>query len=274
MLIIDELDRCRPTYAIEVLEKAKHFFNVAGMVFVLAVDNGQIRHSIKSVYGVGMDVDGYLKRFIDLPYTLPRPKKELFCKALFGRFSLDEYFNTLPDSQKRQDKERFLRIFTELFDILNFSLREQEQCFSQLSIALRTTPREMLVLPYLLGSLLVLKAKNLHLYRGFLYEKVEPGEVIEWIRTTPGGDEFLDDYAGVELAAHLFTCGSNVKAEEQAISRYTTYISGGQLSSKQEERARKVVDSIKKLYFDRRFGLLQYLASKIDLVSGFSDRLR
>ncbi len=38
VFIIDELDRCRPNYAVELLEKVKHFFSVKGIVFVLSID--------------------------------------------------------------------------------------------------------------------------------------------------------------------------------------------------------------------------------------------
>jgi len=38
IFFIDELDRCRPNFAIEVLEKAKHLFNVKNIVFILSID--------------------------------------------------------------------------------------------------------------------------------------------------------------------------------------------------------------------------------------------
>lgn len=50
VVIVDELDRCRPTFAIETLERIKHLFNVANIVFVLGIDRGQLESSIRSVY--------------------------------------------------------------------------------------------------------------------------------------------------------------------------------------------------------------------------------
>jgi hypothetical protein len=58
LFFIDELDRCRPLFAIEVLEHVKHLFNVSGVVFVLSVDKSQLGHSLCAVYGDGLDVDG------------------------------------------------------------------------------------------------------------------------------------------------------------------------------------------------------------------------
>lgn len=53
-ILIDELDRCRPTYAIELLERVKHFFSVEGCKFIIATDTGQLLHSVKAVYGSGL----------------------------------------------------------------------------------------------------------------------------------------------------------------------------------------------------------------------------
>ena len=92
IFIIDELDRCRPNFSIEVLEKAKHFFNVENIVFVLGIDKEQLGSSFRAVYGQGLNVDGYLRRFIDIEYMLPTPGRTLFPKALFEKFSFREFF--------------------------------------------------------------------------------------------------------------------------------------------------------------------------------------
>ena len=94
MFIIDELDRCRPSFSIEVLEKAKHFFNVENIIFVLGADKEQLGHSIKAIYGNDLNVNGYLRRFIDLDYVLPSPDKGLFVKVLFKKHLFNEYFSS------------------------------------------------------------------------------------------------------------------------------------------------------------------------------------
>lgn len=69
-IFIDELDRCRPTYAIELLERLKHFFDVKNCRFVVATDTEQMVASVKSVYGEGFDSFRYLRRFFDSEYRL------------------------------------------------------------------------------------------------------------------------------------------------------------------------------------------------------------
>ncbi|MBK7493258.1 MAG: hypothetical protein IPI17_15895 [Nitrosomonas sp.] len=63
-IFIDELDRCRPLYAIELLERIKHLFVYQGIVFVIATDTEQLKHSINAIYGSGFDSTTYLRRFL------------------------------------------------------------------------------------------------------------------------------------------------------------------------------------------------------------------
>lgn len=72
-ILVDELDRCRPDYAIAMLERIKHLFEVENIVFVLATDTTQLQHSITAVYGSEFDSQRYLHRFIDQTYTLSNP---------------------------------------------------------------------------------------------------------------------------------------------------------------------------------------------------------
>lgn len=69
-IFIDELDRCRPTYAIELLERIKHFFELEGCRFVIASDSVQLAHAIRAVYGSGFASERYLNRFFDAEFNL------------------------------------------------------------------------------------------------------------------------------------------------------------------------------------------------------------
>ena len=72
IVFIDELDRCKPTFAIELLEMIKHLFDVENIVFVFALDITQLSYSVQSVYGAGIDSTGYLCRFFDYISKLPK----------------------------------------------------------------------------------------------------------------------------------------------------------------------------------------------------------
>lgn len=75
-ILVDELDRCRPSYAVEMLETIKHIFDIPGVVFVVATDTEQLQHTVKALYGDGFDASAYLCRFFNSRYTLKTPSLE------------------------------------------------------------------------------------------------------------------------------------------------------------------------------------------------------
>ncbi|HJJ54051.1 MAG TPA: P-loop NTPase fold protein [Methanocorpusculum sp.] len=72
LIFVDELDGCRPTFAIEMLEAVKHFFDLENVIFVFSMDIGQLSCSIRTIYGE-IDCVGYLQRFFDYQIRLPSP---------------------------------------------------------------------------------------------------------------------------------------------------------------------------------------------------------
>ena len=127
-IFIDELDRCRPTYAIEVLEKIKHIFDIPDVYFVVATASGQLCHSIKAVYGEGFDAETYLKRFFDQIYEFEKPDYYSFADYLFVRYGLDNFsdnlFSPLLNEEGVDENIQLFSMFSEYFQL---GLRDQEQ---------------------------------------------------------------------------------------------------------------------------------------------------
>lgn len=124
-ILIDELDRCRPPYAIATLERIKHFFDVPNVVFVIATDSDQLRHSIKAVYGEGFDSKKYLLRFFDRVYRFASPTRENFVNVLFSSQPLRAgVFDSAVVSENK--------LFFAYAETLNLTLRDIEQCYDQL----------------------------------------------------------------------------------------------------------------------------------------------
>ena len=162
VIFIDELDRCRPDFAIEVLEKAKHLFNVDNIIFVLATDKTQLSHSIRAVYGQGLDVNGYLRRFIDFDYLLPLSNRK-YITHLINKFSLGKYL-LLKETHYIEPKS-FLE---NMVDKYNLTLREQEAFCNIFNIVVRTKINfslEDLNNLFLLIFLIVLKLKSPDIYK-------------------------------------------------------------------------------------------------------------
>jgi hypothetical protein len=136
VIFVDELDRCRPLYAIELLERIKHIFGIEKLIFVLSIDKNQLSESIKSQYG-NIDTDNYLRRFIDLEYQLQNPSVEKFCDMLYERFALKKVLLKKGIIINSGDFH-YLEIFKILVLIFNLSLRQIEQIFTKILIVFKT----------------------------------------------------------------------------------------------------------------------------------------
>lgn len=71
LFLVDELDRCRPDYAISYLETIKHIFDVKGAVFLLASDRKQLENSARTAFGAKLDFEEYYRKFVHREVTLP-----------------------------------------------------------------------------------------------------------------------------------------------------------------------------------------------------------
>ena len=100
VIFVDELDRCRPDYAVKTLEIIKHFFNIKHIVFVLAMDRQQIVRTVSRLYG-DFDPEEYLSKFIDMDLYLPKPDAHNYvlslCKQRLSDVIKPFFENTLQD---------------------------------------------------------------------------------------------------------------------------------------------------------------------------------
>ena len=85
IVVVDELDRCRPDYALSLLEIIKHFFDVPGVNFVLGVNLEQLQNSVKTRYGSGTEAGVYLQKFYS--HTIKLPAKIQFTKDYLYYFN-------------------------------------------------------------------------------------------------------------------------------------------------------------------------------------------
>lgn len=90
VIFIDELDRCRPTYAVEMLERIKHYFDNENLIFVISINKEQLIHTISTYYGSSFDSTGYLNKFFDLETYLPVFKNPIERTMLFENYGTDQ----------------------------------------------------------------------------------------------------------------------------------------------------------------------------------------
>lgn len=82
IVFVDELDRCKPTFAVRLLERIKHYFSNDRITFVFSVNINELQHTIKKYYGSEFDASKYLDRFFDFRVDLPPAKMDEFYKRI------------------------------------------------------------------------------------------------------------------------------------------------------------------------------------------------
>jgi len=131
VIMVDELDRCRPDYAVLLLERIKHLFGVGGIIFVLAIESKQLCCTIKSLYGNELHSGIYLRKFIDLWYTLPQPDAKAFISYLVETNDLSRRFND-------EQMDIFIDSTSEIFYKSSLHLRDMSQIFLRLSVVTKS----------------------------------------------------------------------------------------------------------------------------------------
>ena len=114
IFIVDELDRCKPSFAIDTLEIIKHFFDVENCIFIVSVDKLQLEESAKTIFGQEMDSEKYFSKFFDYQYNL-----------------LPIKFYETVDTSNIYNLDKIVKEISELFQVLNVSLRDSNKIFNE-----------------------------------------------------------------------------------------------------------------------------------------------
>lgn len=179
VFIIDELDRCKPDYAVNVLEQIKHFFSVPGIVFVLSIDKVQLCSSIRGFYGSdSIDAESYLRRFIDIEYQIPKPQIHEICEYFYQYYKFTEFFELREQWSLEDDTvafKDFIRIFCTSQSV---SMRTLEKIFSVTRLILRQYEPDVRMAPDLLFLLIFLKEYNREVYLTLSAYKYNDKELI------------------------------------------------------------------------------------------------
>lgn len=127
VIIVDELDRCVPQYAIKVLERLHHiFYGLENVIVILAIDRVQLEHSVEQMFGIkanGFNIERYLKKFIDFSMILNNGDINNMLEEKY-KFYFDR-FNIKTENELEQ-------VNTLLSSLLsNVDIRTQEKIFEK-----------------------------------------------------------------------------------------------------------------------------------------------
>jgi hypothetical protein len=214
VFFIDELDRCRPSFAIELLERVKHLFDVKNIVFVLSIDKKQLEAITAAVYGERIDAPEYLRRFIDIDFSLPSIHNKEYVRNLVKQYDFSSFFSArIKYHELSGDEESFVLGFTLLANVYELSLRSIERCFTRAAIVLLQTQENQYLDPIFLAYLVVLRAKRPDLFSGLLAGRLTPADAMLEIKSYVESKGDSNNFPLV-LEAYLLAGYPNEKKKE------------------------------------------------------------
>lgn len=128
IVVVDELDRCKPSFALSLLEVIKHYLDIDGIKFVIVANDTQLYNSYRHEYGGELfDANEYFRRFFDYSFSFPSPPLEKFLYQSVTKFGLQSITPYGDD---------LVKITTLIRDKHKLTLRDLEQIFGIFSFAI------------------------------------------------------------------------------------------------------------------------------------------
>ena len=167
VFIIDELDRCRPDFAIRLIERVKHFFDIPKIVFVLVMNKPQLSQSVQNFYGYEAEITAdYFEKFIDLTIKFPNLEPYINYENV-----LKEELYRIGEMEHKEALNEFFFWVLALQNYKNFNSRELKRKINQYAILKTNDFRKNLILiAFVFG---VEFSKDLKIFRLVLSKLVE-----------------------------------------------------------------------------------------------------
>lgn len=170
VFIIDELDRCKPIYALELIEKIKHLFSVKHIVFVLVMHAEQLAESVKCVYGQNIDARTYLQKFINIECRLPKIEKKTPI-SFVPENDYKQYCLFLCEVHGLPVGD-WIEVMCVPARLFKLSLRDMQRCFTYLTLFFAQMGKKQHKDHHLLSLLTILKVK-----RPEMFEKIKSNNI-------------------------------------------------------------------------------------------------
>lgn len=185
-IIVDEIDRCRPEFAIKILETIKHFFDIDWVVFIISMNKTQIKSYIEKIYWTNIS-EIYLQKFLDFEVNL---EKKVYQYG--NNWHMRKYILHVFNSQDIIDTKECMLLFARYIE---FNYREINILFNECTICKKFDTAGWFS-PLIL-FFLTLKLKHPLIFRNFTQKKFEGYNIIEtlWLHNVSNDDE---DYYLIE----------------------------------------------------------------------------
>ena len=268
IVVIDELDRCRPSYAVELLEVAKHLFMVDHIVFVLAVNRSELGHSIKALYGSGFDAEGYLRRFFDVDFRLPEPERDAFITAMLDPI-LKDYFTRTKDGNAAAHDSTVRAWLLGFFGAPDLSLRRIAQAIHRLGLVFASLRGDQISHASATVVALIVRTLDLDLYHGFVRGEISDLEVSDMVFDRPRARALQKKY-GAYFEVILIRGWMEITSPSSSDlwQRYEELVDAEESDEAPQDVDRDHANEVIKLLGNRETGVgFKYAAQRLELLS-------
>jgi len=153
VIVVDELDRCRPDFALSLIERIKHLFMADNVSFVLLANTAQLQNYVKTVYGADVDARNYLHKFFTISTDLPLNRQDSH------ENDHSKYTHRLLDHHGIGETTELDSVLPRLFQHYRFTLREMERCFCILALYFSHLPKNRLSNDAIIAFLAILRLR-------------------------------------------------------------------------------------------------------------------
>ena len=169
-VVIDELDRCHPEYALGVMDAARHILDVPGLIVVLGLDPEEMQARVSHLYGAHTNAASYLRRFVDYSIELRLPASG----GGLGEFLAKVYTDTGADEGALADPNGYTALMIGRCARDNgFSLRDIQQFVGRVGISLGQADPSPVAVGQILVAFWTLRLGDPKAYAAFVAEQID-----------------------------------------------------------------------------------------------------
>ncbi len=169
IVFVDELDRCKPSYAVNLLERIKHYFCNDRITFVFSINGRELQHTIRRYYGEDFDACRYLDRFFDLRITLPPANRSMFYESI--NFNNHYYTYDIVCNAVIENYDLQLREMAKYIRLAKIAAYKPTHADRRLDFVFPEEKAEEICLLYIVPVMIGLKIYSTDIYDKFVFGK-------------------------------------------------------------------------------------------------------
>lgn len=173
LIVVDELDRCRPDFALSLIERIKHLFAAQDVSFLLLVNTTQLKNYAKALYGTDVDAANYLRKFFTLSVDLPKNS------SVNNQNDYWVYTRRLIEHYQIKGDRDMPALLAGLFRQYKYSLREMENCLSSIALYYAQLPERHLSCGQTVSLLAVWRMKLPNIYSRLALNQISYEELVK-----------------------------------------------------------------------------------------------